>query len=108
MLRPNLSVAEAFQIIARACVRHFRLNEPLLIASRSAEPLHQARVAIRRLRCGAILVRAYSDGQRIHSGSNAACATYRINSGRLAIWMSISPTSRCGTLTKAVNYLRSH
>ena len=49
-LRPNLSAAEAFQIIARACVRHFRLNEPLLIASRSPEPLHQARVAIRRLR----------------------------------------------------------
>ena len=49
-LRPNLSVAQAFQIIARACVRHFRINEPLLIASRSAEPLHQARVAIRRLR----------------------------------------------------------
>jgi triphosphatase len=45
-----LSAAEAFQIIARACVRHFRLNEPLLIASRSPEPLHQARVAIRRLR----------------------------------------------------------
>jgi triphosphatase len=49
-LRPNLSVAQAFQIIARACVRHFRINEPLLIASRSAEPLHQARGAIRRLR----------------------------------------------------------
>jgi triphosphatase len=49
-LKPNLSAAEAFQNIARACIRHFRLNEPLLIARRSAEPLHQARVAIRRLR----------------------------------------------------------
>ena len=49
-LEPNLSAAEAFQNIARACIRHFRLNEPLLIARRSAEPLHQARVAIRRLR----------------------------------------------------------
>ena len=49
-LKPNLSAAEAFQIIARACIRHFRLNEPLLIARRSADPLHQARVAIRRLR----------------------------------------------------------
>ena len=41
-LRPNLSVAQAFQIIARACVRHFRINEPLLIASRLAEPLVDA------------------------------------------------------------------
>ena len=49
-LRPNLSAGQAFQIIAHACVRHLRLNEPLLIVSRSAEPLHQARVAIRRLR----------------------------------------------------------
>ena len=49
-LRPNLSAGQAFQIIACAGVRHLRLNEPLLIASRSAEPLHQARVAIRRLR----------------------------------------------------------
>ena len=50
VLRPNLSAGQAFQIIARACVRHFRLNEPLLVANRSAESLHQARVALRRLR----------------------------------------------------------
>ena len=42
-----VGLAEASQNIARACIRHFRLNEPLLIARRSAEPLHQARVAIR-------------------------------------------------------------
>jgi CHAD domain-containing protein len=49
-LKPDLSTADAFRVIARACIRHFRLNEPLLIASRATEPLHQARVAIRRLR----------------------------------------------------------
>jgi triphosphatase len=49
-LEPHLSVAGAFRTVAHACIRDFRLNEPLLIASRSAEPLHQARVAIRRLR----------------------------------------------------------
>ena len=49
-LKPDMQAAEAFQIVARACVRQFRLNEPMLIASRSAEPLHQARVAMRRLR----------------------------------------------------------
>ena len=57
-LRPNLSAAAAVQIIARACIRHFRLNEPLLIASRSAEPLHLARVAVRRLRSALSLFEA--------------------------------------------------
>jgi triphosphatase len=49
-LGPTLPAAEGFQIIVRACIRHFRLNEPLLVARRSADTLHQARVAIRRLR----------------------------------------------------------
>jgi triphosphatase len=49
-LKPDMPAAEAFQIVARACVRQFRLNEPMLIARWSAEPLHQARVAMRRLR----------------------------------------------------------
>jgi triphosphatase len=49
-LKPDMTAAEAFQIVARACFRQFRLNEPMLIAHRSAEPLHQARVAMRRLR----------------------------------------------------------
>lgn len=49
-LKPDMSATGAFQVIARACIHHFRLNERLLIASRSAAPLHQMRVAIRRLR----------------------------------------------------------
>jgi triphosphatase len=49
-LKPNLSATEAFRVIARASIRHFRLNEPLLIASRAAESLHQVRAAVRRLR----------------------------------------------------------
>ncbi|MFH1346411.1 MAG: CHAD domain-containing protein [Pseudomonadota bacterium] len=49
-LKPDMPAAEAFQAIARACIRHFGLNEPLLIARRSAESLHQSRVAMRRLR----------------------------------------------------------
>jgi triphosphatase len=49
-LKPNLPAAEAFQTVARASIRHFRLNEPLLIANRSAETLHQTRVAMSRLR----------------------------------------------------------
>jgi triphosphatase len=49
-LKPEMPAAEAFQTVARACIRQFRLNEPMLIARRSVEPLHQARVALRRLR----------------------------------------------------------
>ncbi|WP_374299940.1 CHAD domain-containing protein [Paracoccus sp. (in: a-proteobacteria)] len=49
-LDDGLTAAEAFQRIALSCIRQFRLNEDLLLASRTAEPLHQARVALRRLR----------------------------------------------------------
>jgi triphosphatase len=49
-LRPDMSVGEAFRAIAYACIRHFRLNETPLLATRSVESLHQARVAMRRLR----------------------------------------------------------
>ncbi|AYG63407.1 CHAD domain-containing protein [Rhizobium jaguaris] len=40
----------AFQTIAQSCFRQFRLNETILLRGKSAEALHQARVAIRRLR----------------------------------------------------------
>ena len=48
-LAPDMTVAEAFAGIVQACLRHFRLNEPHIPAC-DAEALHQARVAIRRLR----------------------------------------------------------
>lgn len=40
----------AFQAIGESCFRHFRLNENILLRQHDAEALHQARVAIRRLR----------------------------------------------------------
>ena len=49
-LHRRMSTADAFQAITRSCVRHFRLNEPLVFEARSPEALHQARVALRRLR----------------------------------------------------------
>lgn len=45
-----MTAASAFQKIVRACLRHFRLNVPLVLDRRDAAALHQARVAIRRLR----------------------------------------------------------
>lgn len=56
-LRPGVTVAEGFAAIAAACVRHFRLNEPLVISKRSPEALHQSRVALRRLRAALWLFR---------------------------------------------------
>lgn len=63
-IRPGMTVAEGFAAIAAACVRHFRLNEPLVISKRSPEALHQSRVALRRLRAALWLFRtAVSDSE---------------------------------------------
>ena len=53
----KLSVADGFAAIVAACIRHFRLNEPLLARSRDAEAMHQVRVATRRLRTALWLFR---------------------------------------------------
>ena len=49
-LNPNMTAAHAFQHIIQACLRHFRRDEDLLVAGPQPEALHQARVALRRLR----------------------------------------------------------
>jgi triphosphatase len=57
-VRPGMTVAEGFEAIVSACLRHFRLNEPLVIEGRTPEALHQSRVAMRRLRSAFTLVRS--------------------------------------------------
>ena len=49
-LTSDMTAALAFQQIAKTCIRHFRLNETSLLEQRDSEVLHQARVALRRLR----------------------------------------------------------
>ena len=45
------TTAEAFRRVARACLRHMRLNERVFLeAARDPDALHQMRVALRRLR----------------------------------------------------------
>jgi inorganic triphosphatase YgiF len=56
-VRRGMCVAEGFEIIVSGCLRHFRLNEPLVIETRDAEALHQVRVAMRRLRSALSLFR---------------------------------------------------
>lgn len=52
VLDPESDAAEAFATICLACIRHFRLNEAILLSTSNAggAPLHQARVGLRRLR----------------------------------------------------------
>lgn len=54
---PGMTAAEAFQRIVLSCLRQFRLNEDLVLATRAPEPLHQARVALRRLRSALTIFR---------------------------------------------------
>ena len=49
-LEATMTAATAFRQIAWSCLNQFRQNEDLLATTRMAEPLHQARVALRRLR----------------------------------------------------------
>lgn len=61
VLASGTTAAEAFQRVAQACLRHFRLNEDLLEQRRDEAALHQARVALRRLRSAFSLWRAMLD-----------------------------------------------
>jgi len=49
-LHRDTTAGQALQHIVQACLRQFRLNEDLLLIGQTPEALHQARVALRRLR----------------------------------------------------------
>jgi triphosphatase len=49
-LEREASTKDAFKAVASSCFRQFRLNETILRSQRNVESLHQARVALRRLR----------------------------------------------------------
>ena len=50
ILAGDMTAAQAFRHIVQSCMRQFRLNEALLLVGRDSGALHQARVALRRLR----------------------------------------------------------
>lgn len=58
MLAAPIAAQAAFAVIARACMVQFRLNEALLLATADPVALHQARVALRRLRSALSLNKA--------------------------------------------------
>lgn len=55
--------AEAFVAIAQSCLRQYRLNETILLDRQSGEGVHQARVALRRLRSAMVLFRKLLAGE---------------------------------------------
>lgn len=55
VLAPDLTAAQGFQHIVQACIRQYRLNEDILFAERNAGALHQARIALRRLRSAFVI-----------------------------------------------------
>ncbi len=57
------SEGTAFRRIAHECLRHYRLNEMMLLTGATGAPLHQARVALRRLRSALSLFRPTVSGK---------------------------------------------
>ncbi len=57
------SPAFAFQSVALSCLRHFRLNEDVFMRGGNPEALHQARVALRRLRSAFSLFKPILENQ---------------------------------------------
>lgn len=53
-LSPDTSTEQAFQLIMLACLRQYRLNEDILLFAPTPEAVHQARVALRRMRAALV------------------------------------------------------
>lgn len=64
VLRAGTSTAAGFQAIVGACLRHFRLNEVVLSQTGDPAALHQARVALRRLRSALSTCKAVVEDER--------------------------------------------
>ena len=62
-LPARVSEGDAFRTVAQACLRHYRLNEIVLLQRRDAHALHQARIALRRLRSALSLFRPTARGK---------------------------------------------
>ncbi len=54
-LHRDLTAGQAFRTVGRACLGHFLPNARLIVARRTVESVHQARVAVRRLRAAMTL-----------------------------------------------------
>lgn len=73
----DATVGDGFAAIVTACLKHFRLNEPLFIEQRDAEALHQLRVSIRRLRTSLWLFKPVVQGDEFERLSDELRALTR-------------------------------
>lgn len=99
-LRADTSAAQAFKHIVQSCIRQFRLNEALLFSTRNPNALHQARVAIRRMRSAFSIFKPMIGGRRRGPARGAQMA-------RRQLWGGTRPRrpSRTGAVGAAT---RSH
>lgn len=64
-LGEGLTIAQGFDAIVASCLRHFELNQNLIVQGRDADALHQARVAIRRLRSALAMFAPVASGRKL-------------------------------------------
>jgi len=69
-LTAALSAGEAFGAIARSCIEHYEANRTGVLAGKDPEFLHQARVALRRLRTALDLFKPLFDERDWRRGRN--------------------------------------
>ncbi len=82
-LTSDMTAAQAFQHIVQSCVRQFRLNETLLLTGGDTEALHQARVALRRLRSSFSIFKPLIGGDRkAKLGEELRCLASRLGDAR--------------------------
>jgi inorganic triphosphatase YgiF len=63
LLDPAFTEGDTFRAVAHGCLRQYRLNEIVLLAERDPNALHQARIALRRLRSALSLFRTTVSGK---------------------------------------------
>lgn len=61
---PDMATGDAFRAIAHGCIRQYRFNETRLLTADNDKALHQARVALRRLRSAIMAFRPIVNGTR--------------------------------------------
>ena len=66
-LAAPLTEADAFRAVAHSCLHHYRLNEIVLLGGADANALHQARIALRRLRSALSLFRPTVRGKDLNA-----------------------------------------
>lgn len=82
VLPPESTPWEAFAVVAASCMRHYRLNEAM-IDQTHREALHQARVALRRLRSAfSVFKRAFEHPQFERLGSELKWLANVLGPGR--------------------------